>query len=223
MIQKTGMNQAQLDKHRSARFDIDCRRCERLAAFLDEVKQSHPGYYCRPVPSFGDPEARILLVGLAPGKHGANATGRPFTGDYAGVLLYQTLHDFGLASQPEALSADDGLTLRDIRIANAVKCLPPENKPTTLEADNCREYLVHELADPRLQLVIALGGIAHRAVLKAQGQVLSQYAFAHGSEHQLPSGLTLISSYHCSRYNTQTGRLTAEMFSAVFARALALL
>lgn len=165
----------------------------------------------------------MLLVGLAPGMHGANATGRPFTGDYAGVLLYQTLHSFGLASQAEALSADDGLTLRDIRIANAVKCLPPENKPTTEEADNCREFLVHELADPRLRLVIALGGIAHRAVLKAHNLVLSKYAFAHGSEHALPSGLTLLSSYHCSRYNTQTGRLTPDMFRAVFARALALL
>lgn len=217
------MKQEQIHNHCSDSFDIDCRRCTRLAAFLEEVKVEHPDYYCRPVPSFGDPEAQILLVGLAPGKHGANATGRPFTGDYAGLLLYQTLHHFGLASKAEALSVDDGLILSNIRIANAVKCLPPENKPTTEEANNCRPFLAHELQDPRLKLVIALGGIAHRAVLKTQGLVLSRYAFGHGSEHALPSGLTLLSSYHCSRYNTQTGRLTAEMFRQVFARALALL
>ncbi len=213
----------QIHDQRSDSFDIDCRRCTRLSSFLDEVKLAHPDYYCRPVPSFGDPEAQILLVGLAPGKHGANATGRPFTGDYAGVLLYQTLNRYGLASQPEALSADDGMTLSNIRIANAVKCLPPENKPTTGESNNCRPFLARELKDPRLKLVIALGGIAHRAVLKSEGLVLSKYPFGHGSEHPLPSGLTLLSSYHCSRYNTQTRRLTAEMFGDIFARALSLL
>ena len=217
------MTEAQIHDKRSACFDINCRRCERLATFLDRVKAEHPDYYCKPVPSFGDPQAQILLVGLAPGKHGANASGRPFTGDYAGVLLYQTLHQFGLASQPDATHVDDGLLLNNIRIANAVKCLPPENKPTTQETNACNEYLRHELQDECVGVVIALGGIAHRAVLKTQGLVLSKYPFAHLAEYKLPSGLRLISSYHCSRYNTQTRRLTPEMFEAVFERAQAII
>lgn len=214
------MTQAQIVNKRSACFDIDCRRCARLAGFMDAVKADYPDYYCRPVPPFGDPEAQILLIGLAPGKHGANASGRPFTGDYAGILLFETLYRFGLASQPTGARADDGLLLNNVRIINAVKCLPPQNKPTTREIDTCSRYLAAELQDAHAKVVIALGSIAHRAVLKTQGLVLSRYPFGHLAEHRLPAGLRLISSYHCSRYNTQTRRLTPEMFEAVFERAL---
>jgi uracil-DNA glycosylase family 4 len=214
------MTQEQIINRRSDRFNIACRKCERLANFLDAVKAEFPDYYCKPVPPFGDPDAEILLIGLAPGKHGANASGRPFTGDHAGLLLYQTLHKFGLASQPTGAHADDGLLLNNIRIINAVKCLPPENKPTTQEVDTCREYLKNEFADKKVKTLIALGGIAHRAILKTQGLVLSSYPFAHLSDYNLPSGLRLISSYHCSRYNTQTKRLTPEMFEAVFKLAM---
>jgi uracil-DNA glycosylase family 4 len=214
------MTQTQIINSRSDRFDIECRRCERLANFLDTVKAEFPDYYCKPVPPFGDPKAEILLIGLAPGKHGANASGRPFTGDFAGLLLYETLFEFGLASQPSGAHVDDGLELNNVRIINAVKCLPPENKPTTQETDTCREFLENELKDKNAKTLIALGGIAHRAVLKTQGLVLSRYPFAHLSDYTLPSGLRLISSYHCSRYNTQTKRLTPEMFRAVFELAL---
>ena len=156
--------------------------------------------------------------------HGANATGRPFTGDYAGVLLYRTLHDFGFASGPESRSRDDGLKLLDCRIANAVRCLPPENKPLTEEVNNCNRYLKDEMAGRNApRLIIALGGIAHRAVLKARNLKLSAYTFGHGQEHQLGAELTLIDSYHCSRYNTQTKRLTAAMFQGIFRRARQLL
>lgn len=217
------MTHSQISNTRSASFDPDCRKCARLAHFLDEVKAQHPDYYCKPVPPFGDPEAQILLIGLAPGKHGANASGRPFTGDYAGLLLYETLYKFGLASQPNGADIDDGLMLNNIRIINAVKCLPPENKPTTQEADNCRGFLRNDFADRNVRVLVALGGIAHRAILKTEGLVLSKYPFAHLSDYTLPSGLRLISSYHCSRYNTQTRRLTAPMFEAVFERVQALL
>jgi uracil-DNA glycosylase family 4 len=201
-----------------AGFSTDCRRCERLAGFLDEVRARHPDYYARPVPSFGDPGARLLIVGLAPGMHGANATGRPFTGDYAGVLLYQTLYDFGFASAAESVSADDGLVLHNCRITNAVRCLPPANKPETAEVDRCNDYLATELRQPAAPgLVLALGAIAHRAVLRARGLKLSAYRFAHGAEHELGEGLLLIDSYHCSRYNTQTRRLTPAMFRDIFA------
>lgn len=201
-----------------SRFSSDCRRCERLAGFLEEVRALHPDYYARPVPSFGDPQARLLIVGLAPGMHGANATGRPFTGDYAGLLLYQTLYDFGFASAAESRSADDGLRLHDCRITNAVRCLPPANKPETAEVDRCNDYLAAELKEqPAPRLVLALGGIAHRAVLRASGLKLSSRRFAHAAEHELGDGLVLIDSYHCSRYNTQTRRLTPEMFQTVFA------
>ena len=201
-------------------FDPECRACPRLSTFLDEVHQEHPDYFCRPVPAFGDPQARLLIVGLAPGKHGANASGRPFTGDYAGVLLYQTLFDFGFSTAPESEHADDGLQLLNCRISNAVKCLPPENKPTTAEINTCNSFLAEELHQmPEGGVLIALGSIAHNAVLKAQGLKLSSYKFGHGHEHNLPSGLTLIDSYHCSRYNTQTRRLTEDMFRDIFARA----
>lgn len=205
-------------------FTTDCRRCSRLAEFLDDVRVSHPDYFARPVPSFGADDARLLVVGLAPGMHGANATGRPFTGDHAGILLYETLHRYGFASQAIAVTADDGLKLIDCRITNAVRCLPPQNKPVGKEINTCNAYLAEELATmPDNGLVLALGGIAHNAVLKAMAVRKALYPFGHASEYQLTPKLRLLSSYHCSRYNTQTRRLTPEMFSAVFATARAYL
>jgi uracil-DNA glycosylase family 4 len=201
-------------------FSIDCRDCSRLAGFLDLIRAKHPTYYSQPVPSFGDPNARVLIVGLAPGLHGANASGRAFTGDFAGILLYRTLYEFGLSSAPESTAADDGLELRDCRITNAVRCLPPANKPSTAEVDTCNRYLQMELdALPSPALVIALGGIAHRAVLKARQLRLVRFQFGHARRHDLGSGLTLLDSYHCSRYNTQTRRLTEAMFQDVFQQA----
>lgn len=198
-------------------FDSQCRRCDRLASFLDGVRSSHPDYYARPVPPFGDAHPRLLIVGLAPGMHGANRTGRPFTGDYAGVLLYETLHKFGYASRPQSVSADDGLVLSGCRISNAVKCLPPENKPTGGEINTCNRYLAAELAAlPSATVVLALGNIAHQAVLKALGLKVGAYKFGHAARHALPSGMVLYDSYHCSRYNTQTRRLTEPMFHQVF-------
>ncbi|HEV57695.1 MAG TPA: uracil-DNA glycosylase [Phycisphaerales bacterium] len=200
-------------------FDPACQRCPRLASFLREVKRNHPDYHCAPVAPFGDAAARLLIVGLAPGLHGANATGRPFTGDYAGILLYDTLHRYGFGSAPQSVAASDGLKLIDCRITNAVKCLPPENKPTTAEIRECNGYLARELAGLREDSVIlALGTIAHNAVLRALGLKQGACRFGHGAEHALPGGLQLIDSYHCSRYNTQTRRLTESMFHAVFER-----
>lgn len=205
-------------------FDIDCRQCPRLAAFLRDIQGKNPGYYCRPVPPFGDGNARLLIVGLAPGMHGANRTGRPFTGDYAGVLLYETLHRFGFGSCAQSVSADDGLRLIDCRITNAVKCLPPNNKPVGAEINTCNSYLVAELELlPAGAIVVALGGIAHRAVIKAIGGRQVDYKFGHAVEHIIPGYFTMLDSYHCSRYNTNTGRLTPEMFEQVFARARQLL
>jgi uracil-DNA glycosylase family 4 len=205
-------------------FDISCRRCARLARFLDEGRARHPDYHLRPVPPFGDPLARLLVVGLAPGYHGANATGRPFTGDHAGILLYRTLHRFGFASCDRSVSADDDLRLRGCRITNAVKCVPPQNKPATSEIRNCNDYLSADLGRlPAGAVVIALGTVAHRAVLQGLGLRPAHARFGHGAEHALPRDCTLLDSYHCSRYNTQTGRLTAAMFEEVFARARALL
>ena len=205
-------------------FDAACKACPRLAMFLSEVKVAHPGYHCAPVAAFGDADARLLVVGLAPGMHGANATGRPFTGDYAGILLYQTLHKFGFASAPESISKTDGLRLINCRITNAVKCLPPQNKPTGAEINTCRQFLAAEL-DAFLEggVVVALGGIAHRAVVTAFGLRQQACKFGHASVHALPRGMSLIDSYHCSRYNTQTRRLTEPMFHDVFAKARALL
>lgn len=205
-------------------FDINCTQCPRLADFLLEVKQDQPDYFCKPVPAFGDPAAKLLIVGLAPGMHGANATGRPFTGDYAGVLLYETMHKFGFASKPESIAADDDLQLINCRITNAVKCLPPQNKPTTAEIKTCNTFLVNELkALPEKSVVLALGSIAHGAVLRAMDYKLGAYKFGHAAEHQLDENFILLDSYHCSRYNTQTKRLTTEMFEAVFERAKLLL
>jgi uracil-DNA glycosylase family 4 len=205
-------------------LDPGCRRCERLAQFLDGVKQQYPEYHARPVPPFGDPAARLLVVGLAPGMHGANASGRPFTGDHAGILLYDTLHRYGFSSAPESQHRDDGLRLLDCRITNAVKCLPPQNKPTGGEVRNCNPFLHAELSDlPDGGVILALGAVAHQAVLKALGFKLKDLPFGHGKEHGLTGGKTLLDSYHCSRYNTQTRRLTPEMFQQVFSRARALL
>jgi len=200
-------------------FDLDCRRCQRLADFLDEVRKTYPQYHARPVAPFGDPDPVVLIVGLAPGMHGANASGRPFTGDYAGILLYETLHHFGYASAPESIDRDDGLILRGCRITNAVKCLPPQNKPLTAEIHACNDYLAAELdALPSGTVILALGTIAHQAVLRALGLRPSQYKFGHAAEYLVGDGLTLIDSYHCSRYNTQTKRLTTAMFRQVFER-----
>lgn len=198
-------------------FDPDCRACPRLATFLDEVRASHPSYHARPVAPFGDSAPRLLIVGLAPGMHGANRSGRPFTGDFAGVLLYETLHKFGYASAPQSVSVDDGLVLDGCRITNAVKCLPPANKPDPGEIRACNRFLAAEIAAlPAHASILALGQIAHQAVLRALGLKLKDYPFAHASDYRLPDGRRLVSSYHCSRYNTQTRRLTAEMFEAVF-------
>jgi uracil-DNA glycosylase family 4 len=201
-------------------FDPHCTRCARLDAHLEELKKRHPGYWNRPVPAFGDPQPRLLIVGLAPGQHGANASGRPFTGDYAGILLYRTLFDLGLSSAPESRHAEDGLTLPGCKITNAVKCLPPQNKPTTAEVNTCNMFLQAELrALSRGAVILALGTVAHRAVLKALGVRLAAYPFSHAAEHDLGSGRRLVDSYHCSRYNTQTRRLSPEMFRAVVERA----
>ena len=198
-------------------FDLDCRQCSRLATFLDEVKEDHPDYHARPVAPVGVKQPRLLIVGLAPGMHGANATGRPFTGDYAGILLYESLYKFGFSNKPESISLDDGLKLKQCRITNAVKCLPPQNKPTSSEINICNQFLKSEIESLKSGTVIlALGGIAHNAVLKALELKKSDYKFGHNVDFNLPSGHILISSYHCSRYNTQTKRLTEKMFHDVF-------
>ena len=205
-------------------YDPDCTRCARLAAFLEEQRARHPAYFNAPVPAFGDPSARLLIVGLAPGRHGANASGRPFTGDFAGSVLYRTLFELGLCTRPESTSADDGLALLGCAITNAVKCLPPQNKPTTAEVQTCNAYLQAELAAlPRGAVVLALGGIAHGAVLRAFALRLSAHRFGHGSVHALPGGRTLVDAYHCSRYNIQTGRLTPALFAEAVAVAKALI
>ena len=204
-----------------AAYDIDCVRCARLETFLAEVRSKHPTYFCRPVAPFGDPAARLVIVGLAPGMHGANATGRPFTGDYAGILLYRTLFDFGFGSEPESLGAADSLRLTGARITNAVKCLPPDNKPLPVEIRNCNAYLAAELSVlPDGAAILALGRIAHDAVLRALALRGRDHPFAHGATHTLTRGVRLFDSYHCSRYNANTGRITPAMFRSVF-RAIA--
>ena len=207
----------------AAIFDQSCRACPRLAGFLDDVQDRYPDYYCRPVPPFGAPDARFLIVGLAPGMHGANRTGRPFTGDHAGILLYQMLHKYGFGSRDHSESAGDDLELIDCRITNAVKCLPPDNKPVGAEINTCNEFLANELHSlPRDSVVMALGGIAHRAIIKAMGLRQADYKFGHAALHEL-GDFQVLDSYHCSRYNTNTGRLTEVMFDAIFAQARELL
>jgi uracil-DNA glycosylase len=204
-------------------YDPDCTRCPRLAAFLVESHHRYPAYWSKPVPSFGDPKPKIVLVGLAPGMHGANRTGRPFTGDYAGILLYETLHALKLANQPNGAEPDDGLKLINTRIVNSVKCVPPENKPVPEEIKRCNDYLAAELASlPSARVFVALGRIAHEAALMALGHKRTAFAFGHGEEHRLDDARWLLDSYHCSRYNTQTKRLTPQMFKSVLARACAL-
>ncbi len=205
---------------------LNCTQCPRLAGFLQTVKARYPDYHARPVSAFGDANAKLLVVGLAPGMHGANRTGRPFTGDYAGILLYQTLYKYGFATHHESVSADDGLRLTGCRITNAVKCLPPENKPVPQEIKQCNQYLAVEMSrfvQGGGVAVLALGTVAHQATLLSLHLKAKDYPFAHGAVHQLPTGngVRLYDSYHCSRYNTQTKRLTAEMFEQVFANIAA--
>jgi uracil-DNA glycosylase family 4 len=198
-------------------YDENCTLCGRLATFLADVQRDHPTYWCKPVPPFGESSARLVIVGLAPGMHGANATGRPFTGDFAGILLYETLHAYGYASSAVSRTIDDPLTLVDCRITNSVKCLPPQNKPTPVEMRTCNRYLVADLATlPAGGAILALGRVAHDAALLAVGARRSDHPFAHGARHSLANGAALFDSYHCSRYNTNTGRLTSEMFRFVF-------
>lgn len=195
----------------------DCPICPRLAAFRTDWAAREPGWFNAPVPWFGDPDATLLVVGLAPGLRGANRTGRPFTGDYAGLLLYQTLAAFGWARGTYAARPDDGLTLHGAAIVNAVRCVPPENKPTPQEIGNCRPFLIAAMAAlPKVRHIVALGRIAHDSVVRAQGFPASRFPFAHGARHAI-GGMTLHDSYHCSRYNTNTGVLTPDMFTAVFA------
>ena len=205
-------------------FDPDCRQCPRLDKFLKAVRKDYPDYHAKPVAPFGDLHPKLLIVGLAPGMHGANATGRPFTGDYAGILLYETLYKFGFASKPVSEHKNDGLRLIKCRITNAVKCLPPENKPTGDEINTCNHYLAAELSALGTGTVIlALGTIAHKATLMALGLKQKSYPFGHGHLHELTDGRWLLDSYHCSRYNTQTRRLTKKMFHEIFNKVVELL
>ncbi|WP_448581316.1 uracil-DNA glycosylase [Thermaurantiacus sp.] len=199
----------------------DCLLCPRLAIFRAENRKRHPEWFNSPVPGFGDPLARLAIVGLAPGLAGANRTGRPFTGDHAGLLLYDTLLTLGLATGHYAEHADDGLVLEDVFITNAVRCVPPANRPTGAEVRACRPFLEASLAGlPNLRVVLALGAIAHQSAVKALGGKLPKAPFAHGAVHRLPSGVYLLDSYHCSRLNTNTGVLTADMFRAVVEQAM---
>lgn len=202
----------------------DCPLCPRLVAYREENARKEPGWFNGAAPSFGDERAQLLVVGLAPGRTGANRTGRPFTGDYAGDLLYGTLKKFGFAEGVYRADPADGFTLKNAMITNAVRCAPPENKPTPEEIGICRPFLSSRMnALPRLKVLIALGSIAHESVLRAHGLKPSAAKFGHGAEAALPSGRVMVSSYHCSRYNTQTKRLTTEMFEAVFERAKSLI
>lgn len=197
--------------------DKDCALCPRLVDFRRTNQQEFPAFHNAPVPSFGPLSARLLIVGLAPGLKGANQTGRPFTGDYAGDLLYPTLLKFGFATGPYGARADDGLELNDCRITNAVRCVPPANKPVGLEIKNCKPFLQQEFTSmPRLEVVVALGLVAHNATLTTLGLRQNHCKFTHAAQHELPNGLILADSYHCSRYNTNTGRLTESMFHDVF-------
>jgi uracil-DNA glycosylase len=201
-------------------YDVNCVRCPRLASHLKSVRDSYPDYHGLPVAPFGANKPGLLIVGLAPGMHGANATGRPFTGDHAGILLYKALYKYGFSNQEQATEAEDGLKLENCRITNAVKCLPPENKPTGAEVNTCNSFLVKEIESLGKQFVIlALGGIAHKAVLKALSLKNKDHDFGHGALHQISKNKWLLDSYHCSRYNTQTRRLTEDMFFEVFNKA----
>jgi len=196
----------------------DCPLCPRLAAFREQQRRAHPEWFNAPVPGFGDDQAELLILGLAPGLKGANRTGRPFTGDHAGELLYATLSKFGFAEGVYGARPDDTLRLRRVRITNAVRCVPPQNRPDPGEIATCRQFLTAELASmPQVRAILALGAIAHQTVLAALGLRRGLFPFAHGRLHALPSGLVLADSYHCSRLNTNTGKLSVAMFEAVFA------
>jgi len=201
----------------------DCPLCPRLVGFREALREEHPAWWNAPVPNFGDPDAWLAICGLAPGKQGANRTGRPFTGDFAGLLLYQTLLKFGLAEGAFEAQVDDGLRLKGVAIVNAVKCVPPQNKPLPEEIATCsRSFFQPALAAlPNVRVLVALGQIAHGAAVRAAGGRLAAHKFGHLAEHVLPDGRILIDSYHCSRYNQNTRRLTATMFEQVFARAVA--
>lgn len=201
----------------------DCPRCPRLAELREDLRRAHPDWWNAPVPAWGDPHAWLAIVGLAPGLRGANRTGRPFTGDYSGILFYETLLGLGLAEGRYSSRADDGLRLIGCIVVNAVRCLPPKNRPLPEEVAACREYYAATLsALPGVRVLVALGRIAHDNAIRAASRQLSQHHFAHGAEHRLDAGRTLIDSYHCSRQNTNTGRLTRAMFEDVFRRALEL-
>lgn len=200
----------------------DCPRCPRLVALRRELRSEHPDWWNAPVPSFGDPDAWLAIVGLAPGKHGANRTGRPFTGDHAGGLLYATLAKYGFVEGNYGARRDDGLRLNGAIILNTVKCLPPQNKTLPSEEANCRPFLMAAIDElPNVRTIVALGKVAHDALCRGLGVRLAEARFAHGAERQLPDGRLLIDSYHCSRYNQNTGRLSTEMFERIFERALA--
>lgn len=203
-------------------FDVDCRACPRLAEFHDTNRKALPEHFNGPVPPFGDVAAEFLIVGLAPGLHGANRTGRPFTGDYCGDLLYSTLHRFGFANASVSNEVGDGFQLFNARVSNAVKCVPPQNKPLPFEIKTCNAFFQRELEQYKPKVLLALGLVAHQAVLKSLNLKLSAYKFGHGAEHDL-GRFILIDSYHVSRYNTQTGRLTAPMFESVVQRVRDLL
>lgn len=218
------MTTLEIAKPAPTAYDATCRACPRLAGFLDQVQTKHPHFFCKPVPPFGDARARFLIVGLAPGLKGANASGRPFTGDRCSDFLYGALHRAGFATQPRSISANDQQRLLDLRISNAVKCLPPDNKPTLAEIRECNRFLRTELMhSPELRVVLALGGVAHRAVVEAFGRKASAHPFAMGAVHAMPGGLTLLNCYHVSPLNTNTGRLTAGQFDAMLAHVKALL
>jgi uracil-DNA glycosylase family 4 len=205
-------------------FDLNCELCSRLSSYLAQIRQDYPSYHTRPVAPFGALQPKLLIVGLAPGMHGANATGRPFTGDHAGIMLYDTLFRFGFANKAVSTDINDGLKLLNCRITNAVKCLPPENKPISQEINTCNRYLVSELEQLGKGVVIlALGRIAHNAVLKALNLKQKDYVFSHGQLFSVANGNWLLNSYHCSRYNTQTRRLTTEMFDNIFYNIVELL
>ncbi|MFA6117678.1 MAG: uracil-DNA glycosylase [Sphingomonas sp.] len=201
----------------------DCPLCPRLAAYRETVRAEQPDWWNAPVPAWGDPDAWLVIVGLAPGKQGANRTGRPFTGDGSGALLFRALTKYGLASGDYEGTPEDSLRLNGAMILNAVKCLPPQNKPVPEEIRTCRRFLEGQVAAlPRARVFVALGQVAHQSAVKIMGGRLPKCRFAHLAEHRVPDGRLLIDSYHCSRYNQNTGRLTDEMFDAVFARALEL-
>jgi len=209
---KTGKNTST-----AGSFSLECVLCPRLSDHLAGIRTEYPGYHARPVAPFGDTDPALLIVGLAPGMHGANRTGRPFTGDHAGILLYDTLHKHGFSNQPTSVANDDGLALLGCRITNAVKCLPPENKPLPAEIRTCNTYLRTEIASLKPgSAILALGLIAHQAVLRSLDLRIAEFRFAHGGVHRLQHDYRLFDSYHCSRYNTQTRRLTPEMFNEVF-------